>query len=160
MFLVCAVLPGSTHRHGVFADGNADAEGGTKFHTNRLNGVEEIGVFAFFSGSNHPVGRELDIADVAHLCGGEVGQAFTDGNASGGRCIENGQWRAFTDRHGLAGGAIHRRGSHGDIGYGSLPWADHLVAGDHPGYAAVGDGDEEGLVGNGREAEYAVDRIG
>ena len=159
VFFVGAVFPGGAHGHGVFAHGDADAEGGAQLHADRANGVEEIGVFAGFTGGDHPVGRKLAIADVANMRCGEVGEAFADGNAPRGGRVENSEGRAFADGHRFAGGGIHRRSGYGDIGDGGLPGADHLVSRDHAGNAAVGDGDEEGLVGNGGEAEYAVDGI-
>ena len=149
VFFVGAVFPGGAHGHGVFADGDADAEGGGIAHADRANDVEEVGVLALFSGSDHPVGGELAIADVASMRCGEVGEAFADGNAAGGGRVEDSEWRAFTDGHRFAGGGIHRRSGYGDVGDRGLPGADHLVARDHAGDAAVGDGDEEGLVRNG-----------
>ena len=159
MVFAFGVLPAGAHGHGVFTDGDADAECGAELHADGLDGVVKVGVFAGFAGGDHPVGGEFDVADLADIGGGDVGQALADGDAAGGGGIEDGERGAFTDGHGLAGVAVHGGGGHGDVGDGCLPWADHLVAGDHAGDGAVGDGDEEGLVGDGGEAEHAVDGV-
>ena len=48
---------------------------------------------------------------------------------------------------------------HAAVRHRHLPRARHLVAGDHAADRAVTDGDEEGLVGDRREAQHAAQRL-
>ena len=107
MVFALTVLPGGAHGHGVFAHGDADAEGGAEIHAHRFDGVVEVGIFAGFAGGHHPVGRQFDFAERANVGGGHVGKTFADGHAAGGGGVENGDGGAFAHAHGFAGGGVH-----------------------------------------------------
>ena len=154
------VFPGGAHAHRVFADRDGDAEGGTEFHADRADGGVEVGTVARDGGSGHPVGGEVDLAEVADLGGSEVCEGFADGEAGGGSGGVDGDGRAFAHRHGFAGVDVEGGSGDGAIGHGNLPRADHLIAGDQAGDGAVADGDEEGFVGDGRVGEDAVNGVG
>ena len=162
MFVILAlgVLPAGAHRHGVFSNGDTDAQSWAEFHPDGLDGIVKIGVFAIFSSGDHPVGRELDVADLADVGRGDIGQALADRDTAGCGGVEHRDRCTLADGHGFTGVNIHAGCGHGDVGDGCLPRADHLIAGDHASDAAVGDGDEEVLTGDGREAQHAVDRVG
>ena len=160
MLLARAVFPAGAHGHGVFTDGDANAECGAEFHADGFDGVVKVGVFAGFACGDHPVGGELDVADLADVGRGDVGQALSDGDAAGCGGVDDRNRCAFAEGHGFASVNIHAGRGDGDVGDGCLPRADHLIAGDHAGDAAVGDGDEEVLTGDGWEAEHAVDGVG
>ena len=68
----------------------------------------KIGAVAGNGGRGHPVGGEIDLADVADLRGGEIGQRLADREArrSGGVVHRDG--RAFAHRHRFAGVDIVR----------------------------------------------------
>ena len=51
------VVPPRAHRHRVLADRDGDAEFAAQFVTHRLDGLEQVGVFARVARSGHPVGR-------------------------------------------------------------------------------------------------------
>ena len=59
-FLVGAVAPARAHAHRVLADGNRDAERGTEFHADGVDGGEEFRAVPG-AGGGHPVGGELDV---------------------------------------------------------------------------------------------------
>ena len=149
------VFPDGGHAHRVLSDGDGDAEGGAEFHANGLHGGVEVGAFAVEGGGGHPVGGKVDLAEVADLGGGEVGQCFADGEAGGGGGGVDRDGRAFAHRHGLAGVNVEGGGGDGAVGNGNLPGADHLVARNQACDGAVADGDEEGLVGDGGVGEDA-----
>ena len=154
------VGPDGGHAHAVLADGDGDAEGRAELHAHGLDGGVEVGSIAGHGGGGHPVGGEVDLAEVADLGGGEVGQGFADGEAGGGGGTVDRDGRAFAHGHGLAGEGVVAGGGHGAIGHGHLPGADHLVAADQAGDGAIADGDEEGLVGDGGVREHAADGLG
>ena len=156
-FRSAAVVPDGAHAHGVLADGNGDAEGGAELHAHGLHGGVEVGGVAGDGGRGHPVGGEVDLAEVADLGGGEVGEGFANGEAGGGGGVVDGDGRAFAHCHGLAGVDVEGGGGDAAIGHGHLPRADHLVAADESAHRAVADGDEERLVGDGRVREHAAD---
>ena len=107
----------------------------------------------------HPVGRQLDLAQFADIGGGQVGQRLADGHAAGSRRVEHGERGALAHGEGFAEVTLiaHRR--HGDVGHRHLPRADHLVAGGHAADGTVADGDQEGLVGDGRQTHQAIGGI-
>ena len=57
-------LPRGLHRHRILADRNADAELRAQFHADRAHGVVQRGILARMPGRRHPVGRQLDVADL------------------------------------------------------------------------------------------------
>ena len=69
------VGPRRLHRQGVLADRDADAEPRAQLQRDRAHGVEERGVLAGMPRRRHPVGGELDVADVGDRRRGDVGDA-------------------------------------------------------------------------------------
>ncbi len=154
-----AVFPAGAHGHRVFTDGDANAECGAELHADGFDGVVKVGVFAGLACGDHPVGGELDVADLADVGRGDIGQTLADRNAA--RCggVEDRNRCAFANGHRFAGVAVHTGRGDRDVSDGCLPRADHLIAGDHAGDTAIGDGDEEILIRDGWEAEHAVDGV-
>ena len=70
------------------------------------------------------------------------------------------QSAAAAGGHGLSVERLVAHEGHGAGGGGKLVGADHLVAGDEAGDGAVGDGDEERLVGDRGEVEEAEEGVG
>ncbi len=149
-------LPDGLHRQRVLADRDGDAELRAEFLTHRPDGVEQDGVLAGVARGGHPVGGQADVAEPADGRGGDVGDGLADRHAAGGRAVDEGDGSALAHRHGLAVVAVQRGGGDGHVGDRLLPWADHRIARDHAGDGAVADGDEETLVGHGRQAQHAV----
>ena len=149
-------LPRRAHAHGIFADGNRDAEGGTEIEADGGNGGVKIGTVASDGGRGHPVGRKVNFAEVTDLGGGEVGEGFTDGEAGGSGGVVDGDGSAFAHGHGFAGVDVEGGGGDGAVGHGDLPRADHLVAGNQTAERAVADGNEERLVAHRRVREDAL----
>ena len=121
-----------------------------------MHGGVEIGPVAGNRGCGHPIGGEVDLAEVADLRGGEIGECFADRETRGRGGVVDRHGRALAHREGFAGVDIKRRGSHRAVGDGHLPRADHLVAADEAGDATVADGDEKRFVGDGRVREHAA----
>ena len=67
--------------------------------------------------------------------------------------------RAFAHRHRFTGVPEVIGDRHRDVGDRHLPRAHHLVAADHAADRAIADRDQEGLVGDGREAQQAIGRV-
>ena len=154
------IVPDRAHAHAVFADRDGDAERGTEFHADGLDGGVEIGAVAGDRGGGHPVGGEIHFAEVADLRGGQIGEGFADGEAGGSRGVVDGDGCAFAHRHGLARVNVEGGGGDGAVGDGDLPRTDHLVAGDEAAEGAVADGDEERFVGYSRVREHTADGFG
>ncbi len=109
------------------------------------------------SGRRHPVGGQLHLAEVRDGRAGDVGHRLSDGKPHRGGGVEEGDGRAFAHGHGFAREHVVAGRGHGRIRDRHLPWSHHLVTRDEPGDRAVADGDEEGLVGHGGQAQHAVD---
>ena len=107
----------------------------------------------------HPVGREPDRREGGDGGRDQVGDRLGHRHAPGGRGVQQGQRGALTQGHRLPGEAAIVAGGHRAIGDGHLPGADHLVACHQAGDAAVADGDEEGLVGHGRQGQDPGDGL-
>ncbi len=159
LFLPLRGLPKRTHRERVFPHRDADAQFGTQFHADGLNRVEEVGVLALFGAGGHPVGREFHLADGADVRRGDVRERLAHGHAARGRGADHGDLRAFAHRHRLARDRLEPARGDRDVRDRGLVGADHLVARHVAGDAAVGDGDEEGLVGHGGQVQNALDRL-
>ncbi len=151
--------PHRAHGHGVLAHRNGDAEGRGQLFANGADGVVEAGVLAGMTGGRHPVGRQLDLADVADGRAGDVGDGLADRQADRGRGVEQRDRRAFAHGHGLAGEGVVAGGGHRGVGHRHLPRPDHLVARDESRDRAVADGDEEGLVRHRGQAQHARDGL-
>ena len=154
-----AVLPHRSHGKRVLAHGNGNPEFRTEIHRNRGNRVVQVGILARFATGAHPVGRQLDVADRPHGSGGQVGQGLADRHAAGCRCVEQRQRGALAHGHGLARDGAVTGGGHGAVRNRQLVGADHLVAVHHSRHRTIGDGNQEGLVGHGRQLEHAGQRI-
>ena len=153
------VLPDGVHRAAVLADGDGDAELRAEPEADFLHGVVEDRVLARLAARGHPVGGEPDLRDVANVGGGEVGDRLGDGEAAGRRPVEERDRGALARRHGLS---VERRVAHrrdGAVRRRKLELADHLVARDASGDGAVGDGDEKGLVRDGRQVQDAREGV-
>ncbi|MNS93355.1 hypothetical protein D3C72_1275220 [compost metagenome] len=124
-----------------------------------MHRVIQLGVLALHAARGHPVGRQLDLAQVLDRRGGQVGQRLADRHAAGGRRIDHGQRGALTHGHRFAGLALVVERGHGHVGNRHLPRADHLVARVHAAHGTVANGDQEGLVGHGRMAQHVAHRL-
>ncbi len=108
----------------------------------------------------HPVGGQLDVRQLFNTGGGQVGDRFCYRHAAGSRRIQQGQRGTLAHGHGFTG--IHIKAGSGDgaIGNRDLPGADHLVAGNQASDAAITNGNQEALAGNGGQTQYAVSSFG
>ena len=158
--LRAAVRPDRRHRAGVLADGDGEAGGGAELHRDGADGVEERGVLAGLAAGGHPVGGELDLPDLGDAGGSEVEDGLGDGEAAGRGCVDDRDGRALAARHRGAVVALVAGRDDGVVGDGQLERTAHLVAVDHAGDGAVGDRDEERLVGDGRVREHAPEGVG
>ena len=68
--------------------------------------------------------------------------------------------RALAHRHRLAGRDVEAGRRHRRVGDRHLPRPHHLIARDQPADGAIADGDEERLVGDGRQPQHPADRLG
>ncbi len=155
-----AVLPAGLHGHGVLADRDGDAQLRAQLHAYRLDGFIKARIFTRVAGGGHPVGGELDVAELLDARSGQVGDGLADGHAAGSGRVEQRQRGALAHGHGFAGVDVEAGGGHGAVGYRDLPGADHLVAGDQAGDGAVADGDQEALAGHRRVTQHTLDRLG
>jgi hypothetical protein len=106
------------------------------------------------TGRGHPVGRQLDVADVGDVGGGDVGERLADRHAAGGRRID----QAIGVRSPIAKAspvAVIAIAVTAHIGHRHLPRADHLVARGPAADRAVADGDQERLARDRRQAQHA-----
>ncbi len=157
--LLAGFIPAGLHGHGVLADRNGDAQLGAQLHADCLDGVVQARVFTRVTGSRHPVGRQFDVGQLGDTRGSQVGHGLGNRHAPGGRGVEQRQRRALTHGHGFTGVDVEAGGGDGTVSHRHLPGADHLVAGDHTGDAAVADGDQELFAGYRRQAQYALGGI-
>ena len=86
--------------------------------------------------------------------------ASRHGQPSRGRRVQHRHRRALAHRHGFAAVAVVAVQAHGDVGHGHLPGSHHLVAADHAADGAVADGDQERLVGDRRQTQQPIERLG
>ncbi len=107
-------------------------------------------------GRRHPVGRELEFIKVGNRCCSNIGDGFADRHAAGSRGIDQRQRGLFANGKGLAAISLETSQGHGDIGDRHLPGTDHLIARDQTGYSTIADGNEEGLVGDPGQSQYAM----
>ena len=142
-------LPHGFHGQAVFADGNADAQFLTGLG-NGFYGAVEFFVFARHAAGCHPVGGKFDVADVADICGGDVGNGFADAHAPRCGCVKQGKRGFFAHAHGFAAMGVKTHQGNGAVGNGGLIRADHLVAVGHAANAAVADGNQEMFGSHGR----------
>ena len=154
-FLFAAVRPHGFHRQRVFAHGNADAQVLAGFGYG-LHGAVEFFVFTRVAAGGHPVGGEFDVADVADVHGGEVGDGFADAHSARRGRVKQGDGGFFAHRHRFAAIGVEAHHGYGAVGHRRLVAADHLVAGGQAADAAVANGNQEVFGSHGRQAQYAV----
>src|SRR5690606_13406543 len=65
LFTGGGVFPDGAHAHGILADRDGDAELGAEVHADGGDGGVEVGAVAGLGGGGHPVGGEVDLAEVA-----------------------------------------------------------------------------------------------
>jgi len=93
------------------------------------------------SGGGHPVGGELDIANTIYGTCSQIGYSLAYGHTPGSWGIDQGQWSALSQGHGLTGVANIIRNGNRQICHRHLPGTYHLVAGHLPGNGTVADTD-------------------
>ena len=149
------LLPAGLHRHGVLAHRNGDAQLRAQLHANCFYRIIQACIFARVAGGGHPVGGQLDIAQLVDFRRGQVGDGLANGHAPGGRGIQQGQRRALTHGHGFTGVDVETGGSHGAVSHRHLPGADHLITSHQASDAAVANGDQKAFAGHGRVMQHA-----
>ncbi len=110
-------------------------------------------------GRSHPVRRQLHLGNVCDRCRGDVGQGLAYRHARRCRSVDECKRRALADRHRLARTGIEGSRRDARIGDRHLPRADHLVAGDESGHAAITDRHQESLARDCRQAQHTLDRL-
>ncbi len=154
--LLAILLPAGLHGHGVLAHRNGDAKGRAELLAHRLDRLVETGIFPRVTGSGHPVGGELDPLEGTDVSRCQVGQGLGHRHTGGSGVGEQRHRGAFAHGHGFAMVAVVGSGGDGAIGHRDLPGADHLVAVDQTGHAAIADGDEEGFLRHGGQTQYPL----
>ncbi len=150
------LLPAGLHGHGVLAHRDGDAKGRAELFAHRFHGFVETRIFPRVAGGGHPVGGELDPLERADIGRCQVGQGLGHRHAGGGGMREQRHRGALAHGHGFTVVAVVGRGGDGAVSHRDLPGADHLVAVDEACYGAIADGDEEGLLRHGRQAQHAL----
>jgi hypothetical protein len=157
---LAAVAPDRAHAHGVLADRDGDAERRAEFHAHGAHGGVEFGAFARQRGRGHPVGGQVDAAQMPIRAATRLVRASPTASraeaaalltATGVRSPMAMASPVYTSKDAAvtaqsATGTCH--GSH------------HLVARDEPGDRAVSDRDEKRLVRHGGVDEHAAHRLG
>ena len=158
--LVLTVLhPGRPHRQGILAHRNGQFQLRAELQRHRANGIEQRGIFGAVTRSRHPVCRELDLAQVGHHGCRQVGQRLGHRHATGGRSIDQGQGRTLADGEGFAQGGRETHRGHRAIGHRHLPRTDHLIACREAADAAIADGNQEALRGDGGQTQHPKRRL-
>ena len=134
--------PLRTHRQTVFAHGNGNVQSGAQGHAHGFDGVEQGGIFAGFTTSGHPVGRQFDAWQLDGS-GQQVGDGFGHRHATGSRRIQRGQRRALAQAHGFSCEAGVIGQGHRHIGHRHLPGPHHLVTVREATHGAVANGDQK-----------------
>ena len=160
----CLVLPlltpGRAHRQRILADRNADAERRAQFHADCAHRIEQCRVLARLTAGGHPVGRQLDVGDVAYRRRGDVGNGFANRHPARSRRVDDSQRRALAHRHRLSQIAFVAHDRDRAVRDRHLPRPDHLIAHRQSAHGAIADRDQERLVGHRRQAQHALAGIG
>ncbi|MNC22632.1 hypothetical protein D3C75_706380 [compost metagenome] len=80
--LLVAFLPAGFHRHRVFAHWNCQAQRWAKFFAHGFHRFVQAGVLTRMTGCGHPVCREFNTVECTDLRSRNVGQRFTDRQAT------------------------------------------------------------------------------
>ena len=150
-----AAIPLGAHRQGILADRNRHAQRRAEVDADRLHGIEQCRILMTVTGSRHPVRRELDAADIAHIGRCQVGNCLAHRHAARSRCVEQGQRRALAHGEALAAQGVVAHRSNRHIGHRHLPGSDHLVACRETADTAVANGDQEIFGRHGRQPQHA-----
>jgi len=111
------------------------------------------------TGSRHPVGRQLDIADLANARSRNVGQGFADSHAARCRSIQQCQRSTLAHRHRFTGVHVEAGGGDGNVSHWHLPRTNHLITSNQTGNGAVADGDQEAFACHGRVMQNAFNAL-
>ncbi len=156
---LAAGLPRRPHRQRILAHRNGDAERGAQVHAHGLHGGIEAGVLSRVAGGGHPVGRQDRLGGIADAGSREISQRLAHRQSGGGRRIEQRYRRPFADCHRLAAVAVEVGRGDGAVRHRHLPGANHRVTHGQPADGAIADRHQEGLVGDGRQAQQPVGRF-
>ena len=126
-FLLAALLPHGFHGKAVLAHGNAHAQRLAHLRHGFHRAIQFF-VFACHAAGCHPVGGKFDVADVADVGGGKVGNRLAKRHAPRSRRVCQRQRGFFAHAHRFAARGIKAHQCHGAVGNGGLPHAHHLVA--------------------------------
>ena len=88
-----------------------------------------------------------------------IGNGLAHRHATGSSPVQQRHGGPLTHCHGLTGQCLVIRHAHRHVRHRHLPRTDHLVAHDHACHRPVTDGNQEGLVGYGRQSQHTVDGI-
>ena len=151
-------LPLRAHGQRIFPHGNGNTQLRAQLHAHGLHGAVQVGVFARFAASGHPVGAEFDPRQV-NGSRQQVGDALGHGHAARCRRIQYGQRCALAHAHGLArhAGVVGQRDS--AVGHRHLPGANHLVAVRQAAHGTVANGDKKTLAGHRGMAQHPGDGV-
>jgi hypothetical protein len=158
-FLAAPSCHNRLHGQRVLADGNRNTQRRAEFFAHGVHRGVQRRVFTRLAAGRHPVGRQPHVAQGTDVGGQDIGQRLGHRETARRRRVEHRHRRTFAHGHGFAGVAEVVGDRHRDIGHRHLPGPHHLVAADHAAHRAIADGNEEGLVGHGREAQQAISRV-
>ena len=153
------VAPGRAHRQRILADGNRQSQRDAEVDRDRAHGVVERRVLARLSRRRHPVGRQLDLTQVADARSREIGNRLGDRHAPRSRGVDQRDRRALADGHRFARVAREIRERDRDVGDRHLPGTDHRIARAESADGAIADRDQKGLVGDRRQLQHAIGRL-
>ena len=153
LLVLTLVLPAGFHRQAVFAHWNGDAQRWTQSHAHGLHRVKQSRVFAGLAASSHPIGRQLQLAQLDG-CRQDIGDRFSHRHATRCRRIQGSQGCAFAQAHGLTSHAFEIGQRDRAIGHRHLPRTDHLITVAQSANCAVADRDEKAFAGHRGVAQY------
>ena len=120
----------------------------------------QVGILARLAARCHPVRRQSNVGEVLDVGGDDIGHRLGNRQASRCRCVQKRYRCTFAHGHGFAGVPLVTAQADGDIRNRHLPRTHHLIATDQSAHRAVADRDQKGFVGDRRQTQQPVQRIG
>ena len=156
---VFALIPAAGHGHGVLSHRDRNTERWAKLERNGFNCLKEIRILPGLTCRRHPVGTKMNVRQFADPRTGDVGDRLRDRHAATGRRIDECKRCPLAHRDRFPGMTIETRCRDAGIRYGNLPWPNHLIPHDLPADTSVTDSHKKGLIGDGRQAQYPIQRF-
>ena len=156
---VFVLIPAAGHGHGILSNRDRNTERGAKIKRNGLNCLKEIRILSGLTCRRHPIGAKMNIRQFADPGAGDVGYRLSDRHTATGRGIDECKRCPLSHRDRFPGMTIETCCRDTGICHGNLPRPNHLIPHDLPADTSVTDSHEEGLVGDGRQAQHPIQRF-